>query len=135
MEMEKQGIKKKGVLSSGLKYLLLFLVVMLSRGIMNVNVENSNCCPVCRISLSVKNIDHKYDIQFCSSCRREFYPLKEDNQQNKLEYDDIKTVSEDGQRGGPILLCLEDNNINKTLLSRLGPPHTLSLTPELIKRH
>jgi hypothetical protein len=67
---------------------------------------NLGICPVCRTPLSVKNIDDRYDLQYCSSCRREYYPI-EDEQKSKLEYDDIETVSENGE---PILLSDETDN-------------------------
>jgi uncharacterized Zn finger protein (UPF0148 family) len=65
-------------------------------------------CPICKIPLSIKNLD-KYDIEYCSSCKREFYPIKiEQDAEEKLEYDDIETSSQYG--GEPILLCDEKDN-------------------------
>ena len=71
---------------------------------------NGNC-PVCKIQLSSKEIDekdHSYSVQYCSHCRREFYRIKEDENE-RLEYDDIEPVSSSNDKNeGPVLLCLED---------------------------
>jgi hypothetical protein len=55
-------------------------------------------CPICKIELSVND-----NIQQCKKCHREFYPVKDDDE--RLKYDDIETVSEDSNNEGPILLC------------------------------
>ena len=66
----------------------------------STNKSNNNSqCPVCKTELSLSS----NNIQHCSKCRREYYSVVDDQQnKNKLEYDDIEPVSNDNE--GPILL-------------------------------
>jgi hypothetical protein len=81
-------------------------------------------CPICHHSLSIKDIDDKYDIQYCSSCRREFYPVKEDyDEQSKLEYDDIETILDNDSNEGPILLCEKTKEKEQDYLRRHFASH------------
>ena len=69
-------------------------------------IMNVGTCPICKIALSIKNIDDKYDLKYCSSCRREFYSVVDDQQnKNKLEYDDLETVSSSSEGNDPVLIC------------------------------
>ena len=68
-----------------------------------MNYESENKCPVCQTPLSLKNID-KYDLQYCSSCRREFYPIEDLDERNKPKYDDIESVSDSNSNDEPVLL-------------------------------
>ena len=72
---------------------------------------NVGTCPVCRIPLSINNIGHKYSIHFCSSCRREFYPMKDEGQKSKqqVEYNDLEPVSKN-ENAGPVLLSDDSDN-------------------------
>jgi len=67
--------------------------------------NNNSSCPVCRITLSFTNSNEQR--QYCNKRTREFYPTKNDHL-NKLEYDDIESVSNDYDNE-PVLLCLDDN--------------------------
>ena len=58
-------------------------------------------CPICKSPLTV-NSDHK-QVQFCSSCRREYYSIEDDQDNERLQYDDIESLSDNNE--GPILLC------------------------------
>ena len=74
-----------------------------------MNAEGT--CPICKIPLTV-NSDHNH-VEFCSKCRREFYPTEPKEGNERLEYSDLETVSgnEGGEWGeGPALLCSEDDN-------------------------
>ena len=69
--------------------------------ITNNNKSKTNSkCPIDKTPLST-NIDGDYEYQYCSSCKREYFQIQNDDQ-SKLEYD-IETVSEE-REGGPILL-------------------------------
>ena len=57
-------------------------------------MKSAGVCPICKLELSIKNIDGKYDVQCCSSCKREFYPIP-DNERQKSILDlqsDLETV-------------------------------------------
>ena len=68
-----------------------------------MNAEGT--CPICKIPLTI-NSDHD-QIQFCSSCKREFWPVAVEQQKTLLEEYDIETVgsSESGGGEGPVLMC------------------------------
>ena len=69
---------------------------------MNVGNNSNSSCPDCKIPLSTNNIDHKYNVQFCSSCRCEFYPMKEEQKSYlELEYD-LETVVSDDMGSCPV---------------------------------
>jgi uncharacterized protein YbaR (Trm112 family) len=61
---------------------------------------SNSSCPVCKIPLSTND---ENNTQSCSKCRREYYPIKEE--QKSIIYEDIEPVSENQGEGNPILLC------------------------------
>ena len=61
--------------------------------------SNESKCPVCKIELSINS----NQIQYCCSCRREFYPISEKDENERLQYDDIESISNDSN-SGPVLL-------------------------------
>ena len=65
-----------------------------------MNAEGT--CPICKIPLTV-NSDHD-QIQFCSSCKREFWPVATEQTKSISDHFDLESVSaESGE--GPVLLC------------------------------
>ena len=72
---------------------------------------SNNKCPVCKIPLSINNIDRDYKNQYCISCRREFYPIRDDERQKSILdlQSDLETVSSESGSSSPILLSSEED--------------------------
>ena len=64
-------------------------------------------CPICKVALSIKDMDGKYDIKYCSSCKREFWPMKEESKNFLEEQSDLETVSTESGSSFPVLLSDE----------------------------
>lgn len=64
-------------------------------------------CPICKIDLSFSVKDN---VRYCSNCRREFYPVQEQQTKTLLEQYDLETVSSSESGEGPVLLCDETDN-------------------------
>ena len=45
---------------------------------------SNNKCPVCKIPLSINNIDRDYKNQYCHSCKRDFYPIPDNERQKSI---------------------------------------------------
>ena len=58
-------------------------------------------CPVDKTPLATRNIDNKYDLQYCPSCHRDYYEIKPEDK--KIVYSDLESLSENN--ANPILLC------------------------------
>ena len=61
-----------------------------------MNAEGT--CPICKIPLTV-NSDHN-QVQFCSSCKREFWPVAIDIEQTKSIVDQFDLESVSAESGG-----------------------------------
>ena len=66
----------------------------------------------CPIDKTVLSFSVKDNVRYCSSCRREFYPIQEQQTKTILEQYDLETVSEgaEGAGGeGPVLLSSDED--------------------------
>ena len=70
---------------------------------MNVEVGT---CPICKIPLTVSS--ELEQVQSCKKCNRSYYPV-EQRQPSKIIYDDIESVTQEGE-SSPVLLCDDSDN-------------------------